>query len=122
MIQIIKLEEKKKKIDNKRPTVIIPTGFDSFPEELWLTSGIEAYARGWNVVLIDGPGQGHILHQYGYSMIHDYEKVILGVLDTIENMPGVDKERIALLGIIYIFFLYIYLRFYLIIYFIYIYI
>ena len=48
---------------NPRATVILTGGYDSTVEELYLTNGAAALARGYNVLAFDGPGQGGALIQ-----------------------------------------------------------
>ena len=39
----------------------IAGGNDAFAEEMWYNMGRYAHERGYNVLLIDGPGQGSTL-------------------------------------------------------------
>ena len=48
---------------DKSPTVIYPSGYDSYAEEGWAAGGKEGWDRGYNVCLVDGPGQGHIIRR-----------------------------------------------------------
>ncbi len=64
-----------------RPTLIITGGYDSTLEETYFFSGAAALARGYNVILFDGPGQGGALIEQGLVFRPDWEKVIGPVVD-----------------------------------------
>ena len=83
----------------ERPTMILTTGYDGTAEELWFTSGAAAVARGYNVVLFDGPGQGTMLVERGTRLRPDWENVVTPVVDFVLGLPGVDPTRIVLSGL-----------------------
>jgi hypothetical protein len=64
-----------------RATVILTGGYDSTVEELYLTNGAAALARGYNVLAFDGPGQGGALIQQHLMLRPDWENVIGPVVD-----------------------------------------
>ncbi|WP_411967173.1 alpha/beta hydrolase family protein [Haloferax sp. YSSS75] len=82
------------------PTVVCLGGFDSVAEELYFLCGVpEALARGYAVVLFDGPGQGAPLRYEGLTARRDWEHVVGPVLDTLTADERVDTERIGLVGV-----------------------
>jgi alpha-beta hydrolase superfamily lysophospholipase len=83
----------------EHPTMILTTGYDGTAEELWFTSGAAAVARGYNVVLVDGPGQGTMLLERGTVLRPDWENVVTPVVDFVLGLPGVDPARIVLSGL-----------------------
>jgi len=86
--------------DGPRPTVVCLGGFDSLGEELYFLCGVpEALARGYTVVLFEGPGQGAPLREQGMTARPDWEHVVGPVLDALEPRPEVDADRLALVGV-----------------------
>ncbi|MFJ4960888.1 alpha/beta hydrolase family protein [Streptomyces sp. NPDC088729] len=81
-----------------RPTVIMHSGFDGTCEEMHFLGAAAAQERGYNVVTFDGPGQPAALHFDGLVFRPDWENVITPVLDWVLDRPGVDPDRVALLG------------------------
>jgi dipeptidyl aminopeptidase/acylaminoacyl peptidase len=84
--------------DARNPTLIVHTGYDSTQEEL-RGIAIAATGRGINCVTFEGPGQGAVIREQGLPFRPDWEAVITPVVDHVVELPGVDPERIALLGI-----------------------
>ena len=66
--------------EEKKGTVVIHGGYDSFLEELYI---LGSYIRdsGYEVILFEGPGQGAALKKYNFSMTHEWEKPVKAVLD-----------------------------------------
>jgi pimeloyl-ACP methyl ester carboxylesterase len=61
--------------------------------------GIGALRRGFNCLLFEGPGQRGALYEDPANVYRpDYEVVIKAVVDFTLAQPGVDKERLALIG------------------------
>lgn len=81
-----------------RPTVVMHSGFDGTCEELHGMGAAAAQERGYNVVTFDGPGQPAALHFDGLHFRADWEHVVTPVLDWVLDRPGVDPDRVALLG------------------------
>jgi dienelactone hydrolase len=79
-------------------TLLAHGGFDSTVEEMYFAVGEAARRYGWNCLIFEGPGQGSALRQHGLPFRHDWEAVITPVLDFAVALPGVDPDRIALLG------------------------
>jgi len=55
-------------------------------------------ARGYHVVLVDGPGQGAPLIRDGVTLIPQWERVIRAVVDAVVARPDVDRQRLVLQG------------------------
>jgi pimeloyl-ACP methyl ester carboxylesterase len=86
--------------EGPRPTVVCLGGFDSLGEELYFLCGVpEALARGYAVVLFEGPGQGAPLRERGLTARPDWEHVVGPVLDALEPRSEVDADRLALVGV-----------------------
>lgn len=81
-----------------RRTLLAHGGFDSTGEEMYFAAGAAALRRGWNCLLFEGPGQGAALRERGLVLRPDWEAVVTPVLDFAPTLPGVDPDRIALLG------------------------
>jgi pimeloyl-ACP methyl ester carboxylesterase len=86
--------------DEPLPTVVCLGGFDSIGEELYFACGApEALARGYAVVLFEGPGQGAPLRYEELTARKDWENVVGPVIDELETRPEIDGDRIALAGL-----------------------
>src|SRR5271163_1561414 len=81
-----------------RPTMIMHSGFDGTCEEIHFFGAVAGQERGYNVVTFDGPGQPAALHFDGLVFRPDWEHVITPVLNWVLDRPGVDQDRVALLG------------------------
>ncbi|MBT6119360.1 MAG: hypothetical protein HOH66_15965 [Rhodospirillaceae bacterium] len=83
----------------RRPTIFAITGYDSFVEEYYQIAAVEdAIARGYNVAIVDGPGQGHTLLRHRLFMRPDYEAVLPPCLDWLSEQGFAAPDRIAVLG------------------------
>jgi hypothetical protein len=80
-----------------RPTVFMPCGYDSTAESAWYQIP-DAIKRGYNVIVVEGPGQGGVLYQEQLYFRPDYELVGSAVLDWLADVPQVDNQRIAIVG------------------------
>lgn len=78
-----------------RPTVIVGGGWDSTYVENYVGIGIAALRRGYHVLLHDGPGQGRPLVDEGLPLRHDWDKVVMPVVDAALAIDVVDPDRIA---------------------------
>lgn len=83
-----------------RKTLIVNTGFDGSGEELYFEVACDGLERGYNVLLLDGPGQT------GMTRLHpelkfrpDWEVPMRTVVDWLASQPGVDMRRLGLYGI-----------------------
>ena len=82
----------------KAPLLIVHQGRDAWAEDDTYIA-MDAVARGWNCLLVDGPGMGQTLRLQGLPFRPDWEKVITPVVNYAVAQPGVDPARIALIGI-----------------------
>jgi Prolyl oligopeptidase family len=82
-----------------RPTLVLNNGSDGPVTTLWPALGAGGVARGYNVLVFDGPGQQSMLFDHGVPFRHDWEQVITPVVDFLVARPDVDPDRIALWGI-----------------------
>lgn len=78
-----------------KPTLVMANGADGALSYLWPGHGSEATARGYNVVLFDGPGQQRMLFERGIPFRYDWEHVIGPVVDAALRRPDVDPQRLA---------------------------
>jgi alpha-beta hydrolase superfamily lysophospholipase len=83
----------------RRATVIGLGGYDGTSEECYFYFAAPALARGYNVLLFDGPGQGAALLQQGLTMRAAWDTVITPVVDFLLARDDVDPARIALAGL-----------------------
>jgi pimeloyl-ACP methyl ester carboxylesterase len=85
---------------DSRGLLVAVSGFDGTTEETYLQYGRGAVARGWQLLLIAGPGQADTNRVYpGKPFVPDTERWIAPWLDEALTRPGVDNQRMALLGI-----------------------
>src|SRR3954471_2589233 len=81
-----------------RPLLIFHGGLDSTLEELYPAAAAAAVARGYHCLTFTGPGQGAAIREQGLPFRPDWEAVVTPVVDFALTLPGVDQDRIALLG------------------------
>lgn len=81
------------------PMVIVNTGFDGTAEELFFEVGLALHERGYNCLLVEGPGQGSVLRNQHLPFRPDWEKVVKPIVDYIETLPNINQDKIALMGI-----------------------
>jgi alpha-beta hydrolase superfamily lysophospholipase len=84
--------------DAPSPTLIHTNGYDSDLTEMFVAHVPAALARGYAVLLFDGPGQGRNLVRDGLRMRPDWESVVAPVVDWAIERPEIDRDRIALVG------------------------
>src|SRR5690606_33203730 len=82
-----------------RPTFVMVNGSDGALSGLWSSGASGALARGYNVLMFDGPGQQSMLFERETAFRPDWEAVLTPVLDHLLELPGVDAERVAVYGI-----------------------
>lgn len=63
-----------------RGTIVMTSGFDTYLEE-YIPRMEYFSARGYDVIVFNGPGQGEAMIEYGLSMTHEWEKPVGAVLD-----------------------------------------
>jgi pimeloyl-ACP methyl ester carboxylesterase len=84
---------------SKRPLFIMHSGFDGSAEELHGEGARAGVERGYNVLTFDGPGQYGPIHRERLPLRPDWEKVVTPVVDFALTLPGVDPDKIALMGV-----------------------
>ena len=80
-----------------RPTLVCTNGYDSTINEMYIAFA-PALARGYNLLLFDGPGQGRPLIEQGLVVRPDWENVVRPVIDYALTRPEIDPNKIVLLG------------------------
>jgi hypothetical protein len=85
--------------DSPRRTLIMNNGSDGPVTSIWPPVSAGGVARGYNVLVFDGPGQQSMLFERGVPFRHDWEHVITPVVDSLLVRPDVDPARIVLYGI-----------------------
>ncbi|WP_105617007.1 alpha/beta fold hydrolase [Vallitalea okinawensis] len=78
--------------NEKKGTIVIHGGFDSFIEEFYSMATYFADLN-YEVVLFEGPGQGSALKKQGLALTYEWEKPVKAVLDYF------DLDDVTLLGI-----------------------
>jgi hypothetical protein len=81
------------------PLIIIHSGFDGTSEEECMVPGFAAAIRGYDCLVIDGPGQGGVIREQNIPFRPNWETVVTPVVDYAVKLPGVDPKRIVLMGI-----------------------
>ncbi len=83
-----------------RRTILILTGFDGCSEELYFQAGKAALERGYNVAIVEGPGQVGTLRDYPDSVLQpDCETAVAAMLDALLARPEVDAATLAVYGL-----------------------
>ncbi|MFV0432749.1 MAG: alpha/beta hydrolase family protein [Leucobacter sp.] len=82
----------------RRATVILLNGYDGTVEEAYFGNARAALDRGYDVLAFDGPGQGSVLVDQGIPLRPDWENVLPTVVDWLIEQPGVDVDRIGIIG------------------------
>src|SRR5271156_4444114 len=85
--------------DQKRPLLIMHSGFDGSAEELHGEGARAGIERGYNILAFDGPGQYGPIHRERLPFRPDWEEVVTPVVDFAVKLPGVDTAKIALMGV-----------------------
>jgi pimeloyl-ACP methyl ester carboxylesterase len=84
---------------DRYPTLVGVGGFDSNAEELYFHLGAPGAERGWNVFVLDGPGQpGCMRRNPAMTFRPDYEVPLAAVFDALCLRGDVDPDRLALAG------------------------
>ena len=82
----------------KRPTILYVNGYDGDIQEMYFAHAPAAVRRGYNCLLLDGPGQGRNLIRDRLPMRPDWENVVKAAVDYLLTQPAVDPDRIILAG------------------------
>ena len=81
-----------------RATVVVSNGYDGTAEMLLHEVGLKLNARGYSVLVFDGPGQGYTVRYQGPPFRHDWEFVVSQVLNYLSLSYGVDPGQVVLWG------------------------
>jgi pimeloyl-ACP methyl ester carboxylesterase len=81
-----------------RPTVLMVGGGDTFREDLYYFAGSPGWKRGYNVLMVDLPGQGKTPAQ-GLHFQVDAAKPIGAALDWLQAHAAIPPKQIAIYGI-----------------------
>jgi len=88
------------KVDNsgqKRPTLIVIGGIETFAEDCYFMIGPAGPARGYNVLTVDLPGQG-VNPDQGLFMEPKSDLPVKAVVDYALTRSEIDPDRLALYG------------------------
>jgi alpha-beta hydrolase superfamily lysophospholipase len=80
------------------PAVICFDGLDNAKELSVFFAGVELANRGIHTLAIDGPGQGEALRLRKIPSRFDYEVPAGAAYDHLISLPGIDPDRVALMG------------------------
>lgn len=81
-----------------RPVVIMVGGGDTFREDLFYFAGYPGWKRGYNVIMVDLPGQG-ILPSRKQTFRADMDTPIRTILDWLEKNASIKVGQIAIYGV-----------------------
>jgi hypothetical protein len=80
--------------DMPRRTLIMNNGSDGPVTSIWPPVSAGGVARGYNVLIFDGPGQQSMLFERDVPFRHDWEHVITPVANFLLARPDVDPARL----------------------------
>lgn len=84
--------------DAPRPTLLVVGGGDTFREDLYYYGGYPGWQRGYNVLMVDLPGQGKNPSR-GFPFRHDASTSVAACLDWLERNAASPDPRIAAYGL-----------------------
>lgn len=84
--------------DTPRPTLLVVGGGDTFREDLYYYGGYPGWQRGYNVLMVDLPGQGKNPSR-GFPFRHDASTSVVACLDWLEKNTASPDPRIAIYGV-----------------------
>jgi hypothetical protein len=82
-----------------RPTYIVCNGSDGQNVEAVGSGLLAGLARGYNVVVFEGPGQMSLLFERQVPFVPDWAPIITAITDVLRARSDVDPARIAATGI-----------------------
>ena len=86
--------------EEKRPLIILQTGFDGTAEELFLWASQACLERNYHCLIFEGPGQGSVIREYKLPFRYNWESVITPVLNyALAYEKNIDENRVALMGL-----------------------
>ena len=84
--------------DRLRPLLMMVGGGDTFREDLFYFAGYPGWKRGYNVIMVDLPGQG-LTPNRGQHFRVDMDKAISSVLDWVELHAAAKPAQTAIYGV-----------------------
>jgi len=84
--------------DQPRPVVVMIGGGDTFREDLFYFAGYPGWKRGYNVLMVDLPGQG-LMPNRGLTFQVDMAAPISAAIDWMEAHATAKPEQIAIYGV-----------------------
>ncbi len=78
--------------------MILNNGSDAQNIDMYVYGGAAAIERGWNALILEGPGQGGNLFLRSQVFVPDWQRVITPVVDFLRGRRDVDRRRISLVG------------------------
>lgn len=84
---------------SNRPTILVFPGYDGTQQECYFSIGKSALDRGFNVLCIDGPGQGELLIKRQIYMIPEWNEVVSTAIDFLIKSKDVNSDKIVLVGL-----------------------
>ncbi|KAJ4364197.1 hypothetical protein N0V83_009653 [Neocucurbitaria cava] len=85
--------------NEKRPTLVVSSGYDGSQEDLYFAVGTRALERGWNFLSYEGPGQPTVRRYQDLGFIPNWWDVVTPVVDYLETRDDVDTKKLALEGV-----------------------
>ncbi len=83
-----------------KPVMLIQGGFDSTNEESYFFAGAALIARGYPVILFEGPGQSSMIREFGVRFTPEWHKPVGKVLDyMMAKEPDLAARKKVLVGI-----------------------
>jgi len=84
--------------DKPRPVVIMVGGGDTYREDLFYFAGYPGWKRGYNVLMVDLPGQG-LMPNRGITFQPDMAAAVHAEIAWLESNAAVKPEQIAIYGV-----------------------
>ena len=81
-----------------RPVLMMVGGSDTFREDLFYFAGYPGWKRGYNVIMVDLPGQG-VLPNRGQTFRVDMDTPIRTILDWLEKNASIKDGQVAIYGV-----------------------
>ncbi len=84
--------------DKPRPVVVMVGGGDTYREDLFYFAGYPGWKRGYNVLMVDLPGQG-LMPNRGLTFQPEMSAAVRTEIAWLESNAAVQPEHIALYGV-----------------------
>ncbi len=78
----------------QKPLIMIMSGYDGTIEGTYFTGVIPLLARGYSVLLFEGPGQGEAIRKDGLAFIPEWEKPTSAVIDYFYEKYGKPRKLV----------------------------